>query len=150
MATTAARRRIIRNLILERPIGSQAELVELLSLRGHHVTQATVSRDLHVIGATKENNDHYLIGHRTDPDEALAYLARTVDEFVESIQSSANLAVLKTPPGAAQVVAAAVDGAALSDVIGTVAGDDTVMVIASERSNGRELAASLEDIGAEQ
>ncbi len=109
-----------------------------------------MSRDLHVIGASKESNEHYLIGHRTDPDEAVAYLARTIDEFVESIRSSGNLAVLRTPPGAAQVVAAAIDGATLPDVVGTVAGDDTVLVIASERSSGRTLAGALEDIGVDQ
>lgn len=148
MSTTAARRRIIRNLILEQAIASQAELVEILGDRGHDVTQATVSRDLHVIGAVKDGNDRYVIGSRTDPDEAIGYLARTIDEFVESIQSSANMVVLKTPPGAAQVVAAAIDGAALPEVLGTVAGDDTILVIASERSSGRKLASILEDTGA--
>ncbi len=150
MSTTAARRRLIRNLILERVIHSQAELVELLATQGHVVTQATVSRDLQVIGAAKHGNDRYLIGGRIAAGEARAYLARTVDEFVESIQASGNLVVLRTPPGAAQVVAAAVDGAALTDVLGTVAGDDTVMVVVSERSSGLRLAAELEDTGAAQ
>jgi transcriptional regulator of arginine metabolism len=90
MSTTAARRRVIRNLILDQAVTSQAELVELLEARGMSVTQATVSRDLAVIGATKANDDHYRIGERGDPDEAVAYLGRTIDEFVESIQSSGN------------------------------------------------------------
>lgn len=150
MSTTAARRRLIRNLILDRVIHSQAELVELLAAQDHMVTQATVSRDLQVIGAAKHGNDRYLIGGRIAADEARAYLARTVDEFVESIQASGNLVVLRTPPGAAQVVAAAIDGAALSDVLGTVAGDDTVVVVASERSSGQQLALVLEDTGAAQ
>ena len=148
MSTTAARRRIIRSLILEHSIGSQAELVEILGEKGHEVTQATVSRDLHVIGAVKHDGDHYVLGGRSDPDEAIAYLARTVDEFVESIQASGNLVVLRTPPGAAQVVAAAIDGARLPEVVGTVAGDDTILVIASERASGRGLASRLEDTGA--
>lgn len=148
MSSTASRRRVIRGLILERSIGSQAELVERLAERGYEVTQATVSRDLHVIGAVKHDGDHYVLGGRSDPDEVVAYLARTIDEFVESIQASGNLVVLRTPPGAAQVVAAAIDGARLPEVVGTVAGDDTILVIASEKSSGRTLASKLEDTGA--
>ena len=148
MSTTAARRRVIRNLILDQAVSSQAELVELLEARGMSVTQATVSRDLAVIGATKSNGDHYRIGERGDPDEAVAYLGRTIDEFVESIQSSANLVVLKTPPGAAMVVASAIDGAALPEVLGTVGGDDTILVISAAATGGSELAKRLEQIGA--
>jgi transcriptional regulator of arginine metabolism len=112
------------------------------------VTQATVSRDLAVIGAAKSNDDHYRIGERGDPDEAVAYLGRTIDEFVESIQSSGNLVVLKTPPGAAMVVASAIDGASLPDVLGTVGGDDTILVISAAATGGSQLAARLEQIGA--
>lgn len=148
MSTTAARRRVIRNLILDQAVTSQAELVELLEARGMSVTQATVSRDLAVIGATKANDDHYRIGERGDPDEAVAYLGRTIDEFVESIQSSGNIVVMKTPPGAAMVVASAIDGAALTDVLGSVGGDDTILVISTVADGGPALAARLEKIGA--
>ncbi len=148
MSTTAARRRVIRNLILDQAVTSQAELVELLEGRGMSVTQATVSRDLAVIGATKSHDDQYRIGERGDPDEAVAYLGRTIDEFVESIQASGNLVVLKTPPGAAMVVASAIDGAALADVLGTVGGDDTIIVISATADGGSELAARFERIGA--
>jgi transcriptional regulator of arginine metabolism len=112
------------------------------------VTQATVSRDLAVIGATKANDDHYRIGERGDPDEAVAYLGRTIDEFVESIQSSGNIVVLKTPPGAAMVVASAIDGAALAEVLGSVGGDDTIMVISADADGGAGLARKFEQIGA--
>lgn len=148
MSTTAARRRVIRNLILDQAVSSQAELVELLEARGIAVTQATVSRDLAVIGATKAGDDHYRIGERGDPDEAVAYLGRTIDEFVESIQSSGNIVVMKTPPGAAMVVASAIDGAALPEVLGSVGGDDTILVIAAAADGGPALADRLEKIGA--
>jgi len=148
MSTTAARRRAIRNLILDQAVSSQAELVELLEARGMSVTQATISRDLAVIGATKSHDDHYRIGERGDPDEAVAYLGRTIDEFVESIQSSGNTVVLRTPPGAAQVVASAIDGAALPEVLGSVGGDDTILVISATADGGASLAARLEQIGA--
>ncbi|MDX1447526.1 MAG: arginine repressor [Acidimicrobiia bacterium] len=148
MSTTAARRRVIRNLILDQAVTSQAELVELLEARGIAVTQATVSRDLAVIGATKANDDHYRIGDRGDPDEAISYLGRTIDEFVKSIQTSGNIVVMKTPPGAAMVVASAIDGAFLPEVLGSVGGDDTILVIASTPDGGAELAEKLEQIGA--
>jgi len=148
MSTTAARRRVIRNLILDQAVTSQAELVEMLEARGMSVTQATISRDLAVIGASKANDDHYRIGERGDPDEAVAYLGRTIDEFVESIQHSGNIVVMKTPPGAAMVVASAIDGAALTDVLGSVGGDDTVLVISAAAEGGPQLAAKLEQIGA--
>ena len=148
MSTTAARRRAIRNLILDRAVTSQAEIVELLGARGMSVTQATVSRDLAVIGASKSNDDQYRIGEHGNQDEAVAYLGRTIDEFVESIQASGNLVVLRTPPGAAQVVASAIDGAVVPSIIGSVGGDDTVIVVAATADGGEALAALLEKIGA--
>lgn len=148
MSTTAARRRAIRNLILDQAVTSQAEIVELLEARGMSVTQATVSRDLAVIGASKANDDQYRIGEYGNQDEAVAYLGRTIDEFVESIQASGNLVVLRTPPGAAQVVASAIDGAVIPTIIGCVGGDDTVIVVAATADGGQELAALLEEIGA--
>lgn len=139
---------MIRNLILDQAVTSQAELVELLQARGMSVTQATVSRDLAVIGAVKASDDHYRIGDRGDPDEAIAYLGRTIDEFVESIQASGNLVVLRTPPGAAQVVASAIDGAALPEVLGSVGGDDTIIVVSTSAEGGQSLAHTFERIGA--
>jgi transcriptional regulator of arginine metabolism len=148
MSATAARRRVIRSIITERPVASQGELVELLAAQGHAVTQATVSRDLQVIGAAKSGNDHYVLTGRTDADEARAALARAIDEFVEAIRPSGSLVVLHTPPGAAQVVAAAIDNAGVPGVIGSVAGDDTVLVVASEDQTGAGVADALEEIGA--
>ena len=148
MSATAARRRVIRSIIAERPVSSQGELVELLAEQGHSVTQATVSRDLQVIGATKSAGDHYVLVGRTDADEARAALARAIDEFVEGIRSSGPLIVLHTPPGAAQVVAAAIDNAGVPGVIGSVAGDDTVLVVTSDDHTGAGVAGALEEIGA--
>lgn len=147
MSTTAARRRLVRNLVGTNDLRSQSEIVAALSDAGYEVTQATVSRDLQVIGATKVDGDSYRLTDRPDPAEARGGLARSIDEFVESIAASGPLVVLKTPPGAAQVVAAAIDKAALAGVIGTVAGDDTILVIAAETATGSELAQQLEQIG---
>ncbi len=147
----AARRRLVRRLIERRRISSQQELVTLLATEGHHVTQATVSRDLDAIGAVKSNEDgemRYEVSQREAAPEELNALARALAEFVEYIVPSGNLVVLRTPPGAAQVVAGAIDGAGIEGAIGTVAGDDTVLAVADEGFGGWRLAKELERMGA--
>ncbi|CAN5836615.1 arginine repressor [soil metagenome] len=147
MSSTAARRRIIRSLLADNAVESQSRLVELLAERGFDVTQATVSRDLTSIGAHKVGAA-YAIGPTADMDGAGEALAGIIDAFVVSIESSANIVVLKTPPGAAQVVAAALDRVSPQEMSGCVAGDDTVMVVVSERASGAGFAAMLHDLGA--
>jgi transcriptional regulator of arginine metabolism len=144
MPDTAARRRLIRDLLSGQAVESQAELMGMLRERGFAVTQATVSRDLRSLGAEKRNNQ-YAVGRHTAGDRG--HLARTLAAYVDHISSSGNLVVVKTPPGAAQVVAAALDAASLDGVLGTVAGDDTLLVVASEPVTGRGLAHKLEEIG---
>jgi len=150
MGTAAARRRALRAIVASGAVSSQWRLVELLAAEGYRVTQATVSRDLDAIGAVKESGDgvvrYVLADDRATGEHAV--LARTIAGFVEAIVSSGNLAVVKTPPGAAQMVASAIDGAALPTVAGTVAGDDTALVVAAEGTTGRRLAEQLERIGA--
>lgn len=148
MSTTSARRRIIRSLLAENAIESQADLVVMLAERGFNVTQATVSRDLASIGAQK-GGDGYVMGSGNDRDDAAVMaLAGIIDAFVVSIEPSGNLVVLRTPPGAAQMVAASLDRAALDAMAGSVAGDDTVIVVVSDRSDGRAFATTLHDLGA--
>ena len=147
MSTAAARRRLVRRLVTSQEVTSQAEIVAHLAGEGHDVTQATVSRDLQIIGATKGDSDRYVLRDGPDPEEALRHLARSIDEFVESITASGPLVVLRTPPGAAQVVAAAIDNAGVAGVLGTVAGDDTILVVASESVTGAGVASNLEQIG---
>ena len=147
MSTAAARRRLVRRLVTSADVRSQADIVEYLSSEGHDVTQATVSRDLQIIGATKGDGDRYVLRDGPDPEEAMRHLARSIDEFVESITASGPLVVLRTPPGAAQVVAAAIDNASVPGVLGSVAGDDTIMVVASAEVTGQGVASNLEQIG---
>lgn len=150
---TASRRRIIRKLLGEGTITSQARLVELLEAEGYPVTQATVSRDLDALGAIKLRDGDGIV-HYTIRDggvsftEAESRLARAVNEFVDEIAVSGNLVVLHTPPGAAHLVASAVDGANLAGVLGTVAGDDTLLVIASPDLGGAGVATNIENVGA--
>jgi len=147
MSTSSARRRIIRSILTDQTIASQNDIVELLAERGFEVTQATVSRDLTSIGARKDGN-HYVLGSGPDQNGAALALAGIIDAFVTSIEPSGNLVVLKTPPGAAQVVAAALDRVSYAEMAGCVAGDDTVMIVVSERGDGRQFARTLQDLGA--
>jgi transcriptional regulator of arginine metabolism len=148
---TAGRRRLLRSILTTRPVTSQQELVDLLDGGGYPVTQATVSRDLDALGAAKERGvdgvARYIIPDRAIPDEAERAAARSIAEFVESITHSGNIVVLRTPPGAAHLVAGAIDRADLDHVLGTVAGDDTLIVVAAEHRGGSQLADDLEKIG---
>ncbi|MFO7548161.1 MAG: arginine repressor [Acidimicrobiia bacterium] len=150
MTTTGARRRALRTLLAEQEIRNQAEVVGLLASLGHVVTQSTVSRDLQAIGAVKNGAGGYVLGSVEDPDGAGPALGRALEEFAASIEVSGNLVVVRTPPGAAHVVAATLDAAALEGVLGTVAGDDTLLVVASEEIGGAAVARRLERIGAER
>lgn len=149
MSTSSARRRIIRSLLTDRHVTSQNDIVALLAEQGFQVTQATVSRDLASIGARKEG-ERYVLDGASDHDGAELALAGIIDAFVTSIEPSGNLVVMKTPPGAAQVVAAALDRVSYTDVAGCVAGDDTVLVVVSERASGRDFADRMQQLGAGQ
>lgn len=153
--STAARRRVLRRLLSERVVSSQQQLVTLLADAGHRVTQATVSRDLDALGALKDQAENgqarYLIPERSDSavaGRAVRGAAEAIAGFVETIVPSGNLVVMRTPPGAAHLVAGAIDSADIEGVIGTVAGDDTLIVVASERTGGDRMAETLETLGA--
>ena len=149
---TAARRRLIRKIVADQAVASQGEIVEILVAASHDVTQATVSRDLQALGATKSRVEgqlrYVLPDDPSSPDTTHATLARVLAEFVDLIASSGDLVVVKTAPGAAGVVAGAIDAAQLVGVLGTIAGDDTLVVIADEDTGGLALATHLEQIGA--
>ncbi len=148
MSLTTARRRVLRDLIGNNSVTTQADVVELLAAAGHHVTQATVSRDLQAIGAFKLDGGSYELVDRAVHDEAVSDLARLVGEFVEAIRLGGNLVVLLTPPGAAQMVASAIDRSRLEGVLGTVAGDDTIFVATASDGMAKSLKQRLERIGA--
>jgi len=144
----AARQALISQLIEAHPIGSQAELMARLADDGVVVSQGTLSRDLLDLGAVRVRGPVGTLvyaprGGETAPSAAahVARLGKLVAEAVVSVDSSANIAVLKTPPGAAQYLAAAIDQAGVPQVIGTIAGDDTVLLVAREAHGGANLAA---------
>ena len=149
----ASRRRVLRTILSTHRVAAQQELVALLEEAGHPVTQATVSRDLDAIGAVKDRTEGIYRIPETEPALGrgeLNGLVRVLAEFVDSIAVSANLVVIHTPPGAAHLVASAIDHAGLPGVVGTVAGDDTVIVVADDRVGGPALSADLERIGAQR
>jgi transcriptional regulator of arginine metabolism len=139
--------RIIQ-FIEQQAVTSQAQLVDLLAAGGVPATQATVSRDLDEIGAVKVRaaggESVYAVPElpkdRVAPEE---HLKRVLGDWVVEVASSANVVVVRTPPGSAHVVASALDRAALTEIVGTVAGDDTIMVVAAERVGGARLARRL-------
>jgi transcriptional regulator of arginine metabolism len=156
LATTkTARHRRIVELLETTRVRSQPELVRLLAGDGLAVTQATLSRDLDELGAVKVRDGGELVyavpaeGGDPTPRPAApvadtdARLARLAGELLVSAEASANLVVLRTPPGAAQFLASAVDRAALEQVIGTIAGDDTVLLVTREPAGGAAVAAGL-------
>ncbi|MBF6556153.1 MAG: arginine repressor [Acidimicrobiales bacterium] len=146
--TKHQRQHRITKLLETRAVGSQSHLVELLAGEGIDATQTTVSRDLEELGALKVR----LPGGETAyalpelPSQQVApedHLRRVLGEWVVEADYSANLIVLRTPPGSAHVVGSALDRSGFPGVIGTVAGDDTVLVVASEASGGATVADRL-------
>ena len=150
--TKIARQAAIREILATRGIRSQAELSDALGDRGLSVTQGTLSRDLVELDAIKVRSATgplvYAVpaegGDRTPstPRETAASwqrLARLCQELLVSAEASANLVVMRTPPGAAQFLASAFDKAEQPDVLGTIAGDDTLVVISREPEGGEAL-----------
>ena len=144
-ATKSARHELIRRLLAERRIGSQAALAEALAEFSVAVTQATLSRDLDELGAVK-GRDGGAVCYRIpevparDPELQRNRLARLAEELLLSAEPSANLVVLRTPPGAAEFLASALDAVTSPDVLGTIAGDDAVLVVARDLAGGAGLA----------
>ncbi|GMQ98454.1 MAG: arginine repressor [Acidimicrobiia bacterium] len=149
-ADTEARRRTMRSLLGQTDIVNQAEILDALADSGYDVTQATVSRDLDAIGAVRVK-DHGSFVYRLgglDVTAQRAALYQAVNEFVETVVTSGNLVVLSVPPGAAQFVASRIDAADVKGVVGTIAGDDTIVVVASEMVAASEVQQRL--IGTEK
>jgi len=151
--TKGARQQTIIELLTRHAVRSQTELGELLAEAGLHVTQATLSRDLLDLDAVKVRAASgalvYAVpaegGDRTpraavETGASESRLARLCTELLVSAQASDNLVVLRTPPGAAPLLASAVDKAELQDVLGTIAGDDTILVITTAKRSGDTVA----------
>ena len=141
-----ARQNRILDLVQEEPLASQDELRLRLSRVGFKVTQATLSRDIHELGLVKTPEGYMTPPGETAPDSGAPRIARLLREFVVQIRGAQNLIVLKTTPGSAQPVAAGVDAEDWPEIVGTVAGDDTILVICPDRQAARKLAARVQEL----
>lgn len=145
--TKSDRQELLRSLLEEQELGSQREVADALADQGVGCTQATVSRDLDEVGAVKvrgvDGRQAYRLRADLSTDPA-ARLQATLRQFVTAVDHSGNLAVLRTPPACANPVASAIDLGDIPGAIATVAGDDTVLVVAAEGSSGAELADRIQ------
>ena len=142
------RQHLVARLIAEHPVHNQSQVGDLLAAEGVHATQATVSRDLEDLGAIKVRvpGSESVYAVPDLPAEQVApedHLRRVFGEWVVEVAHSANLVVLRTPPGSAHVVASALDRAGAPGVVGTVAGDDTLIVVVEEAVGGAAMADRL-------
>ncbi len=162
-ATKAARHQLITETLARHAVPSQAVLAEELAARGVAVSQGTLSRDLDELGAVRiRSGDGDLVyalpgegGDRTPMAAQTApslheRLARIAGDTLVSAAASANLVVLRTPPGAAQYLASAIDHTEMPAVLGCVAGDDTVLVVATDPTGGDAVAQAFLDMAQSQ
>ena len=145
------RQHLLAKILEEQAVSSQAKLVELLKTDGIDVTQATLSRDLEELGAVKVrvpvgDSVYAIPDNPTERVLPIDYLRRVLGEWLIEVSVSNNIVVLRTPPGSAHVVASAVDRAGLSEIIGTVAGDDTVLLVTAPNTTGEEVSKRLKDL----
>jgi transcriptional regulator of arginine metabolism len=141
----------IAKLIEDGSVATQEQLVELLARQGVDATQTTVSRDLEELGAVKVRvkggTTVYALAElptrQVAPED---HLRRVLGEWLVEVDHSSNLVVLRTPPGSAHVVGSALDRSGFEGIVGTVAGDDTVLVVASEGVGGAKLASRLAEV----
>ncbi|MHC4921478.1 MAG: arginine repressor [Planctomycetota bacterium] len=143
--TKAQRRRTIVQLIRSYTIKSQAELLELLEEDGVVVNQGTLSRDLRDLGVVKGREGYALPGTGTPPTSPNG-LGQAVRQWLIEAIPVHNQVLLKTPIGGAAPLALAVDGAELGAVVGTIAGDDTVLVICKSAGKAKTLARQFEEM----
>ena len=150
--TRTVRQALILELLEQNLVSSQMQLSELLKNKGVEITQGTLSRDLDELGAKKIRPDSgrafYAVGNT---EETIApttvgtreKLRKMLDDLLVSSDHSGNIAVLRTPPGAAAFLASFIDRVSMDEVVGTIAGDDTVFVLARDPLTGKELVDLL-------
>jgi transcriptional regulator of arginine metabolism len=141
-----ARHKLILQLARDQAVPNQEELRLALWHQGVRVTQATLSRDLHQLGLVKAAKGYTLPAGEAPHETGLPPLSRLVREFVADVRQAQNLLVLKTGPGSAQPVAAAIDAQGWSEMVGTIAGDDTVLLVSTNQKTGHRLALRLREM----
>jgi transcriptional regulator of arginine metabolism len=139
------RQKVILELLERGPVSSQEDLQRALARRGVKVGQATLSRDIHELGLVK-TGDGYVTTEDMGSEPALPPVSRLVREFVLEVHAAQNLLVIKTTVGSAQPVAAALDGQDWKESIGTIAGDDTILMVCADTRGARRLAGRIQEM----
>ncbi len=144
----ARRQKAIADLIRGAPIASQEEVTARLAAQGYAVTQATVSRDLDQLGAVKVKRGgslaYALPDQLGDSDWAAGRLQRIIADWVQTVEAAGNILVLRTPPGSAHLVGAAIDQARLAEIAGTVSGDDTLLLVIRDGFAAQDVKAKID------
>jgi transcriptional regulator of arginine metabolism len=146
MMAKPSRQKAILELLGRAPVGSQEDLQRVLGKRGFKVGQATLSRDIHELGLVKTGTGYALPPGEAGAEATLPPVSRLVREFVLEVRPAQNLLVIKTTVGSAQPVAAALDGEDRSEVIGTIAGDDTILIVCPDNKSAKKLALRIEEM----
>jgi len=140
------RQRAVLEALRQGPIPSQMNLQKALRKRGFKVGQATLSRDIHELNLSKTAGGYALPQGEGAAGLTLPPVQRLVREFVLDVRPAQNLLVVKTIVGSAQPVAAALDGQELPEVVGTIAGDDTILIICPDQAQARKAAVWIEEM----
>lgn len=141
-----SRQNAILELLDEGSVASQEELQRLLRKRGFEAGQATLSRDIRELGLAKTSGGYSLPGREAAAESDLPSVSRLVREFVTSVRTAQNLLVTKTSIGSAQPVAAALDGENWPEALGTIAGDDTILIICEDKRSAGRLAGRIQEM----
>lgn len=138
------RHTVIRELLVNTSVASQDELRKKLEGRGFHVTQATLSRDIHELRLSKGPAGYSLPGGDDAGEDSLPGIRDILQSFALEVRPAANLLVLVTATGSAQPVAAGIDYEDWPEVVGTIAGDDTILIICPDEQQAKTLKARIE------
>jgi len=144
MTAKPLRQKAILELLGRQSVASQEDMQRALGKRGFKAGQATLSRDIHELGLVKTPTGYAAPQGGNGLDAALPSASRLVREFVLEVRPAQNLLVIKTTIGSAQPVAAALDGEDWPEAVGTVAGDDTILIVSPDKKAAHKLAARIE------
>ena len=142
-----SRQAAIRQAITRGAVASQDDLRRLLYRSGHRVTQATLSRDIHELGLVKTSEGYaFPNGNEDASDPWLPSVERLIREFVYEVKAAQNLVVVKTSAGSAQPVAAAIDAEEWPEAVGTVGGDDVILIVAPDNKVAERLVTRIKGL----
>lgn len=146
MMNKTLRQRAVLDVLKHGSIASQEDLQRVLRKRGFKVGQATLSRDIRDLNLSKTANGYSVNHSETGVAIALPPVSRLVREFVLDVRSAQNQLVIRTIVGSAQPVAAALDEADWPEVVGTIAGDDTILIVCPDKEDARKLASRIDEM----